>query len=96
MKKLKVCYLAVFSSLFLIPSSSIAQQLMQNVRGVVKDATSGEVLQGALLKVFNQTDGAVSDDDVSYFISLPLGYHSIEISFLGYQTKFYNEILVSY
>ncbi|MEL6560317.1 MAG: carboxypeptidase regulatory-like domain-containing protein [Bacteroidota bacterium] len=96
MKRYHYCLILFFSSLFFVHHHNLkAQQLTQQVRGVVKESLSGEVLPGALIRVAGSNEGAVSDQKGEYSISLPLGYHRIEISYLGYQSKVLEEILVT-
>lgn len=55
------------------------------VRGIAKDATTGESLIGANI-VYGQGKGTVTDIDGNYFIELVDGDYTITISYVGYQT----------
>lgn len=96
MKRFHYCLILFFSSLFFIlHSPAYSQELTQQVRGVVKESLSGEALPGALIKLVGSTEGAITDENGEYAIFLPLGYHRLEVSFLGYQSKILEEILVT-
>lgn len=72
-----------------------SQEIRQNIRGSVTDVLTGEILPGALVRLIDQSEAVVSDEQGQYVISVPLGYHQLEVSFLGFQSRIYNELLVT-
>lgn len=63
--------------------SIIAQNA--TVKGVIIDLESEEALIGATVK--SGTKGVVTDFDGNYTLSLPPGSHTINVSFIGYETR---------
>ncbi len=75
--------LLIISLLVFIPFlSTLAQNA--SVEGVITDLNSGESLIGATVK--SGDTGVVSDIDGKYLISLPEGRHTLNISFIGYES----------
>jgi len=74
--------LALICGLFL-SVSAIAQQV--TVNGQVKDAT-GEPVTGATVRVEGQAGGTITDIDGNFTITAQSG-QTLEISFIGYETK---------
>jgi len=58
------------------------------VRGRITDATTGEPLPGATVFARQLRIGASTDPRGYYNIALPSGSHMLEVSFVGYQTRF--------
>jgi iron complex outermembrane recepter protein len=54
------------------------------VTGKLKDASSGEVLIGASIKIVGTSKGAVSDEDGYFSLAAEAGTVSVEISYIGY------------
>lgn len=52
--------------------------------GIIKDATTGEVLFSANIYAKSLQRGVISDENGKYSISLPTGQHNITFSFIGY------------
>lgn len=63
--------------------SSFSQVLFE---GVIKDAATKEVLQGASIYVPNSTRGTYSDFEGKFSLELPITTKEIVISFVGYST----------
>lgn len=63
--------------------TSFSQVLFE---GVIKDASSKEVLQGASIYVPNSTRGTYSDFEGKFILELPITTKEIVISFVGYTT----------
>lgn len=63
--------------------SSFSQVLFE---GVIKDAATKEVLQGASIYVPNSTRGTYSDFEGKFSLELPITTKEIVISFVGYTT----------
>lgn len=74
-----------------------AQSLNQTIKGRIVDAQSEAPIVGVTVMILN-TDpplGAVTDLDGYYKISdAPVGRHSIQVRFLGYEDKNIGEVLV--
>lgn len=88
---LSFCYLLLMSSL-------IGQTNVQDVFGVVTDAESGEKLFGATVYVLN-TDpmmGVTTDFDGAFLLeNVPVGRLDIKVSYLGYETATFPQLLLS-
>lgn len=63
--------------------SSFSQVLFE---GVIKDAATKEVLQGASIYIPNSTRGTYSDFEGKFSLELPISTKEIVISFVGYTT----------
>ncbi len=57
----------------------------RTLRGIVKDANSGEVLIGAIVYKVGSTKGVVTNSYGYYSLTLPSGNHQIRVSYLGYE-----------
>ncbi len=84
MNRIKFLFLAVY----LILSQSLFAQTNQlyNIRGNVKDEVTQQALIGALVYVVNhENQSTVTDENGDFHIeALPLGRHSLQVSYLGY------------
>ena len=82
----------------LITCLAQAQQLTQTIRGNVVDKISKTSLPGATVIVLN-TDpiiGATTDPDGNFKLTkVPVGLHSIKISFIGYKELILPNITVN-
>lgn len=65
-------------------SRNMGRYRQAKLTGVVKDASSGETLPGAIVYSVNQGHGVTTDVNGMYEIVLPVGEHSMQISFLGF------------
>jgi len=72
--------------LFLLFSIIIFAQ-KQTVSGVIKDSLTGETIIGANVIISGTTIGATSDVNGHYSIQLTKGKHSLQASFIGYNTQ---------
>lgn len=75
-----------------------AQELTQTVRGSVIDKDNQMSLPGASIVIFsnNYKNGTISDEDGFFKIEeVPVGRISIEISFIGYHTRYYKNLELS-
>lgn len=70
--------------LLLYAVNSNAQQIV--FEGIIKDAATKEVLQGASIYVPNSTRGTYSDFEGKFSLELPMTTKEIVISFVGYTT----------
>ncbi|MBT8295505.1 MAG: carboxypeptidase-like regulatory domain-containing protein, partial [Gramella sp.] len=85
MKKLKNPYLTLL--LLILTGSQIIAQETYILNGVVTDASSNETLVGVNIIVPEAKTGVITNDYGYYSIRLPEGEYSIEVSYLGYQSK---------
>jgi hypothetical protein len=75
-----------------------AQELTQTIRGVVLDNDSRETLIGATVIRLGAeyATGTITNNDGEFILeNVPLGRHSFQINYLGYQPYVTGEILVS-
>jgi hypothetical protein len=76
----------------------IAQELTQNIRGTVIDQISQMPLPGAnvLLLSSNPISGVMTDVDGQFkFAKVPVGTHTVKISFIGYKDRIVPNIIVN-
>lgn len=69
-----------------VPSSQSTQQTSRRITGKVVD-TKGEAIIGATIMVKGATSGAISDIDGHFTIMINEDNPTIEVSFVGYQSK---------
>jgi hypothetical protein len=84
--------------LFLLASSSPAQQTLGSINGTVTDS-SGAVVQDAVVKIHNVATGleqtAKTKSDGSFsIVDLPIGTYSVTFSRDGFKTEVHSQILV--
>ena len=87
-----------FLATLIVAMTTFAQaQTTQTIRGQVSDVASGEPMTGATIMVDNQTDmAAVSDADGRFAIQkVPVGRHTVRVSFVGYEPLELKEQLLS-
>lgn len=77
--------------------SASAQQLTQNIRGIVTDKASGTPIAYATVQAEDIPDRGTVTDSLGNFIlkALPLGRHTVKADFIGYETCVIREILLS-
>jgi hypothetical protein len=85
LKKLFLILFIVFLAAPVIAAETVPEGL---VRGRITDAATGEPLAGATVFARQLRIGASADPRGYYNIALPSGSHVLEISFVGYQTRF--------
>ena len=84
--RLLIGSILAFSALF-----SHAQ--MGNLKGKLTDESTGENLVGAYVRVVGTYGAAISEADGTFVIkNIKPGRYSVNISFIGYQQKVYNDI----
>lgn len=76
----------LFFLFILFAISGVSAQESFVVNGVIKDAGNNETLAGVNVLFPKLQRGTVSNEYGFYSIKLPPGNHTIEISYLGYQT----------
>ena len=89
--------LAFLATLIVAMTTFAQAQTTQTIRGQVTDVASGEPMTGATIMVDGQTDMAtVSDADGRFAIQkVPVGRHTIRVSFIGYEPLELKEQLLS-
>src|SRR4051812_30140444 len=70
----------------LLPGFTIAQQKF-TISGHVKDASNGEALIGATVLVKEISNGATTNENGFYSITLPAGSYTFQYSYIGYKTS---------
>ncbi|MBC9930243.1 SusC/RagA family TonB-linked outer membrane protein [Chitinophaga qingshengii] len=67
--------------------STLALFAQQNITGRIKDATNGNPIPGATVRVPNSNKGTISDVDGKYTISVPATVSRLIVSYTGYKTQ---------
>ena len=81
--------------LFLLISVSVFAQNAGTLRGTIKDAKTKEDIIGATILVQGINKGAATDINGFFsFAKLPVGSYSLKVSFVGYETKIYENVKV--
>ncbi|MEY4658603.1 MAG: hypothetical protein RJB36_369, partial [Bacteroidota bacterium] len=93
--KLFARYTNLFVLNFLLVFGVFAQQTGV-LRGTIKDVKTKEDIIGATILLQGSTKGASTDINGFFnFDKLPAGTYSLKISFVGYQSKVYEDVKVS-
>ncbi len=88
----KLCLLIFIISLSLFSKITEAQ----SIKGKIIDATNSDPLIGAVIKIQGTTLGTLSDLDGNYEITdLKPGKYNLEFSYIGYNPKTLNDVLVT-
>ncbi len=78
----------LLSMMMLVAIGLFGQSLMaQSIKGTVRDADYRDGLIGATVKVEGTTNGVATDFDGNFELKLKAGTHSIEVSYVGYESK---------
>ncbi len=91
----------IFSFLFMLPLALSAQvsnnQPAQTIRGTVVDAASGSPLSYVTVSLNDMPGTGTVTDSLGRFAipKVPVGRHTLQASFMGYETSIYNEVLVT-
>lgn len=91
MKRLLILGLLCF------PLWSNAQQLQQTIKGKITDSQSGSPVIGATIAVLTTVPlkgGSTDIDGYFRIANVPVGRHTLKISFVGYEDKIVPELLV--
>lgn len=92
--KLNTFYTNLLIISLFVSFTSIAQET-GILRGTIKDVKSKEDIIGATILVQGINKGAATDVNGFFsFSKLPVGSYSLKISFVGYQTKIYENVKV--
>ncbi len=89
--------LVILSLLAGIPNFAVAQQLTQTIRGRVIDKESQEPLIGATVTIYSLSPAIGATTDVDGYFRLeqvPVGRHTLRISFVGYEEQVLPELLL--
>ena len=83
--KQKYILLLVFILIVSVPVNVFAQK-KATLRGVVKDATTGEKMYSATVYFEGTSIGSITDLDGKYIIAgIPVGEYTLKVSYLGYE-----------
>ena len=80
---LKILLMSLLLALVVVPASA---QRRVTVSGYMTDATSGEPLLSAAVLDAATRQGAVTNNFGYYTLTLPAGTHTLEYSYMGYET----------
>ncbi len=83
--------------ILILPVMAGAQRF-QRVRGTITDKESKTTLPGATISITDlvPAPGAATDDNGNFVIdSVPVGKHNILISYMGYESRTLNDVLVT-
>ena len=76
--------MVVMITIFVSISNGYAQG---TITGKIQDASNGEALAGAAVKVAGTAKGSVANMDGQFDLKLDAGTYTLEISFIGYEKK---------
>jgi hypothetical protein len=95
MHTLRIIIIALIAALF--TNENASAQTLQNINGKIFDEASKLPLTGAVVVLATDaTKGTVSDDNGNFTLSgIPIGRHSFRISYLGYEDRIVNDVLVT-
>ena len=65
--------------------SGVSSSLEVTLRGVVRDAGTKKVIQGAIILLANSTYHVESDVNGFYSLTMPIGVYELSISYFGYR-----------
>jgi outer membrane receptor protein involved in Fe transport len=80
--------------IILLTNIAFATAQKGTLRGKIIDEETGETLIGATIRVKDKTIGTISDFDGNYSLNLSPGNHTIQISFVSYETKTFHGITI--
>lgn len=69
---------------FCFTATSIIAQ--SQISGKIIDKSNGETLVGAAIQIENTTNGTVTDIEGNFSLNVPVGTHTLVISYISYQT----------
>lgn len=89
-------FLVLSLILFTIGTSRVLGQSYGKIAGTIEDAQTGETLIGANVVIEGTTQGASTNADGEYFIlQVEPGTYNIKVSYVGYQTKVFQDVTVN-
>src|SRR6056297_3102032 len=77
----------ILTIILLLTHIAFAAAQKGTLRGKIIDEETGETLIGATIRVKDKSIGTISDFDGNYSLNLAPGKHTIQISFVSYETK---------
>jgi hypothetical protein len=95
MKSQSIAWFAAFT--FLLATSSLAQQITQNIRGKIVDQDSQMPLIGATVLVAGSSPmiGSVTDIDGNFRLTgVPIGRVTLKVTFMGYEERTVPNLLI--
>jgi hypothetical protein len=81
-------------SFFLLSTFTVSAQTKYTLSGIVKDASTGETLIGATVKLKEAQNGTISNAYGFYSITAAQGSYTLQVNYVGYQT-FSKEIMLA-
>lgn len=82
--------------LFVFTANFISAQTTGKIAGRITDSSTGEPLLGVNIFLEGTSIGAASDISGEFFIiNIPPGKYSVKISMIGFQTKVFQDLVVS-
>jgi len=94
---MKKIFLSIALVMFALSSVRSQEVMTQTIRGQVTDAVSGFPLIGAYVILENSDPKIVTVTDVNGMYELkkiPLGRQSIQVNYIGYETRTINNLLL--
>ena len=80
------------SLFFLLTFALTSMQAQRKLTGKVVDSETNEILIGASITIKKSNIGTITDFEGRYELELPDGNVSVEVSYVGYQTKVIEEV----
>ncbi len=74
---------------------SAVRSFSQSITGKVMDGVNSDALIGATIKVEGTKMGAITDMDGKYVIELPAGKYNLIVSYIGFNDKIINDVVVN-
>ncbi len=85
-----------FISILFLMMFAVSQAFaIGNISGKVSDGKNGETIIGATVMVKGTTRGTQTDVDGNFNLSVDAGTYTLEIKYLGYQTKEVSDVVVT-
>ena len=86
-----------FWAIFLGISFANAQSIEQTLKGNIFDADTHEPLLGASVIVQNSNPiiGTTTDENGNFSLTLPIGRHTLEISYIGYESFIITSMMIT-
>lgn len=92
MKRITIVLQFIFA--LLLGTTQVFAQGNGKVTGKVTDRKSGEALIGVTVIVQGTSTGAVTDVEGRYNISVKAGTYTLQVKYIGYQTKEISEVII--
>ncbi|MFY9310158.1 MAG: TonB-dependent receptor [Bacteroidia bacterium] len=86
----------IYFFIFLLTSGTTAlSQVNGTIRGTVKDKNTQETIIGAIISLDGTTSGTATDTEGNFKLNVPVGFHNVKATYLGYQSLIKYNIAVS-